>query len=239
MELLNKNLIRYQALQKSGTASSETLERVEINYLRRKQELEGLTTTIRENEIRIEQLRAQIIDLTYGKQSDQSEKTLQIQALVQRLQGEISTWEDQYLIKAPITGRISLSKVWSTKQFVKTDEELFTIVPQEGLGKSFGKAILPIEQSGKIEVGQKVKILLDGYPYQEFGVIRSEIKSIALIQNNGGITLELSLPEVLMTSYEKEIPFQQELQGTANIITKDRRILARLYDKVLSALKNR
>ena len=51
--------------------------------------------------------------------------------------------------------------------------------------------------------------------------------------------VEISLNDSLRTTYGKTIPFQQEIQGAANIITEDRRIMERLLDKWRDLLKNR
>jgi hypothetical protein len=48
----------------------------------------------------------------------------------------------------------------------------------------------------------------------------------------------LEVPETLITTYNKSIPFRQEMQGTANIVTEDQRILERVFDKILSILRN-
>ena len=50
--------------------------------------------------------------------------------------------------------------------------------------------------------------------------------------------LEIALPDSLVTTYDKLIPFRQEMQGTANIITEDRRVLERIFDRVNNILKN-
>jgi len=47
------------------------------------------------------------------------------------------------------------------------------------------------------------------------------------------------MPDSLITTYGKSIPFLQEMGGTGNIITKDRRILERIFDKFLNLTKNR
>ncbi|MCV9927497.1 HlyD family secretion protein, partial [Flavobacterium sp. LS1R49] len=40
--------------------------------------------------------------------------------------------------------------------------------------------------------------------------------------------LDISLPKGLETSYDKKIPFQQEMKGSAEIVTEDLRLLERI-----------
>ena len=45
---------------------------------------------------------------------------------------------------------------------------------------------------------------------------------------DGNVLIDVSLPNGLTTSYNKQIVFQQEMSGTADIVTKDLRLLERL-----------
>ena len=45
---------------------------------------------------------------------------------------------------------------------------------------------------------------------------------------DGNVLIDVSLPNGLTTSYKKQIVFQQEMSGTADIVTKDLRLLERL-----------
>ncbi|MNL75900.1 hypothetical protein D3C87_2017790 [compost metagenome] len=45
---------------------------------------------------------------------------------------------------------------------------------------------------------------------------------------DGNLLLDVSLPNGLETSYKKQIVFQQEMKGTAEIVTEDLRLLERI-----------
>jgi hypothetical protein len=47
------------------------------------------------------------------------------------------------------------------------------------------------------------------------------------------------LPQNLQSTYGKPIPFRQEMQGIAKIVTEDRRVVLRLFDQFRDLLKNR
>ena len=64
------------------------------------------------------------------------------------------------------------------------------------------------------------------------------MKKISLTPKENNYTLELTMKESLVTTYDKVIPFAQEMEGTANIITEDRRIIQRIFEKLWSILKN-
>ncbi|MNY36773.1 hypothetical protein D3C86_1712820 [compost metagenome] len=67
------------------------------------------------------------------------------------------------------------------------------------------------------------------FPDREFGVLQGKIHSISLVPDkDGNLLLDVSLPNGLETSYKKQIVFQQEMKGTAEIVTEDLRLLERI-----------
>jgi hypothetical protein len=111
-------------------------------------------------------------------------------------------------------------------------------VPQESAGNVLAKALLPSARSGKVKVGMQAIIRLDGYPYQEFGVLNGEIRRIAVVPAEQGYELEIAVPEDLKTSYGNPVLFRQEMQGVARIVTEKRSLLDRVFDRILSAFEN-
>jgi len=105
---------------------------------------------------------------------------------------------------------------------------MFAIIPSTEKGY-IGKVKAKAQNSGKLQIGQKVKIRLANYPDREFGVIEGKLKTISLTPDKeGNLLLDIELPNGLQTSYKKHINFQQEMTGTADIITEDLRLLERL-----------
>ena len=94
---------------------------------------------------------------------------------------------------------------------------------------------MPRRGAGKITAGMPVNIRLDGFPYQEFGAVKASVSQVSLVPEvDGQYLVTVSMPDNMVTTYDKLVPFRQEMQGTANIITEERRIITRIFDKVLS-----
>ena len=244
LALAEKNFMRQQELEANGLVSKINLEKSQTEFLRYKRELENISTLIINNTISKEQIRTNIIDLREDRQVGNSDRQLDIIEDVERLKNEILNWEESFLIRSPIAGNISFSKVWSEQQFVQVNEEVFTVVPPNGVGEIVAKAFLPIRNSGKVSKGQGIKIRLDGFNYQEYGVVEALVKDVSLVpvalENSAEqfYVLEVDLPNGLTTTYDKSIPFRQEMRGVGIITTKERRILVRIFDKLYSAFKN-
>jgi len=241
--LAQKDVTRKKNLLKSGAVSQLELEQSERNLLQTNRQQEDLDNQIIQNDMSVENFRTQIIDIKQGKSDGSSDRQLSIQQDIQRIKNELKIWKQTYLITAPISGTVSLFNIISEQQYININEELLTIVPSEGTGEIIGKAFLPMANSGKVKTGQVVNIRLNGFPFQEYGILKSTVKSISLVPVNinnqiDAYLLEIDLPNKLITTYDKEIAFRQEMQGTANIITEDRRVIDRIFDKIISLIKN-
>ena len=90
---------------------------------------------------------------------------------MRRLKSAIEEWKQQFLIIAPISGKVSLSKVWSRQQTVNAGEEVAAVVPTDGASKTIVKAVLPIANSGKVKTGLKSNIRIDAFPYPSVSLV--------------------------------------------------------------------
>jgi hypothetical protein len=87
-----------------------------------------------------------------------------------------------------------------------------------------------MQRSGKVKPGQKVNIKLSGYPYLEYGMVRGVIKSKSLVPSGDAYIIEIDLPDGLTTLYGMKLDFTQNMQGTAEIITEDIRLLQKIIN---------
>ena len=97
---------------------------------------------------------------------------------------------------------------------------------------------MPIAGSGKVKPGLRATIKLDNFPFQQFGILTGRVQNISPVPQKDYYSVEISVNNTFETTYHKTIPFQQEMQGTANIITEDKRVAARIFEKVNDLAKN-
>ncbi|ETW92318.1 MAG: hypothetical protein ETSY2_53770 [Candidatus Entotheonella gemina] len=74
---------------------------------------------------------------------------------------------------------------------------------------------------------------LDSLPAEEFGRLNGIVVSKALVPTEDGNLINVKLTEPVKTDYGYELPVVAELYGKAKIITKDKRLLTRFFDKLL------
>ena len=139
--------------------------------------------------------------------------------------------ELKYILKAPTDGIITFTKIWSENQFVRENETVFTVIPEQP-GEIIGKIDLPIKGSGKVKEGQEVNIKFDNYPYLEYGLVKGKIKTISLVPEEDHYFVEVDLINGLVTFYGKELEFNQEMPGDAEIITEKLSLLSRIMNPI-------
>ena len=154
------------------------------------------------------------------------------------LKSRLAYWEQTFIIKSPIAGKVSFANFWSKNQQVKKDEMVFSVIPEKQ-SQIIGRISLPVKGAGKVAIGQKVNIRFENFPYMEYGFIRATVKSISLMPNNENYVVEVEMPQDLKTNYDVPLKFSQEMKGSAEIITEDLRLIQRFFNPVKSLLKHR
>lgn len=145
------------------------------------------------------------------------------------LMAQINIWENTYLLISPIDGIVSFTKFWSSNQSVMKDEPVVSIVPLEP-GNFLGRLNLKMQRSGKVKTGMLVNIKLSGYPYLQYGIIRGRVKTKSLVPSGDAYVIDIELPEGLTTLYGTKLDFTQNMQGTAEIITENVRLLQKIIN---------
>ncbi len=231
--LLEKDLARYASLRQAGTVSEKMLDdkRAERLDLRRAEEqLESERAAARIDLSRAEEERLQLRVLDERRVE---EMRAQIDEAYQTLLGRIAEWERAYVLRAPIAGRVALFDYWSDNQYVAAGDEVMSIVPADA-GEILGKMRVPLSNSGKLRVGQQVHIRLEGFPYQEYGLVQGRISNISQVPRQQTYAVEVALPAPLVTSFGKRLAFMQEMEGQADIVTQEARLLTRIFRELVA-----
>jgi len=227
---------RQQRLYADKVISDKEWRQSEAAYLAQQRQVESAQAAILQNEMQIRQTDNQIYELNRAKSERENDKRIALAEDMARLRSAIADWKQRYLITAPVSGRVSLYKVWSAQQSVAPGEEVLAVSPAAADG-IVGRAELPAAQSGKVAAGQRASIRLDGYPAEQFGEIEASVVSVALLPRSETYLLELRLPDTLRSTYGKLLPFKPETSGTARIVTEDRRVLDRMLGQMRDLLK--
>lgn len=228
LQLQKKDIDRYEQLFKKGIISAQEIEKQRLQYLQAEKAYQSLLSSISQLKSSLNDLNrnSQVTKINENKENVNLERSV-LQSFYQ-LKKALKDWQLQYAFISSINGKVSYLQVWSENQFIQSGETMFSIVPIDS-NSFIGKVKAPAQNSGKIKVGQKVNIRLANYPDREFGILEGRVRNISLTPDkDGNLLIDIELPKGLQTSYKKEIEFQQEMTGTADIITEDLRLIERL-----------
>lgn len=228
LQLQKNEISRFETLYNKGIISAQEMEAKKLVYLQAQKSYKGLLASI-------SQLRSSLIDNTKSSQSSHVNSTKEevnlgrnVAQSFYQLKKVIKDWELAYALKSSVSGVVTFLQVWTESQTINAGDNVFSIVP-DAKNSFIGKVKAPALNSGKIKVGQTVNIRLANFPDREFGVLKGKIKNISLVPDKeGNLLLDVELPNGLETSYHKQIVFQQEMKGSAEIVTEDLRLLERI-----------
>lgn len=231
--LLNKNLYnRDSLLNQRGVISNEELESTKNKYLDGYLSINNVNTAIQNTEMQITQMQESLVDARYQYNDKKNQLEAQLKTYIAQLGTEIQTWELNYTLISPIDGQVTFTNYWVENQNVTAGDAVFTIIPNSNQ-EIIGKAQMPLARSGKVKVGQKVNIRFLNFPDNEYGIVKGIVKNISTVPLKEGIEntyiVEISLPEGLKTTYNKELPYLPEMQAQADIITENMSLLERFF----------
>ena len=228
LQLQKNEIARFETLFNKGIISAQEMEAKKLGYLQAQKNYKGLLTSI-------SQLKSSLIDNSKLSQNSQISGTKEEVTLGRnmaqsfyQLKKVIKDWELAYALKSSVSGVVTFLQVWTENQTINVGDNVFSIIPDTKNG-FVGKVKAPALNSGKIKVGQRVNIRLANFPDREFGVLKGKIQNISLVPDkDGNLLLDVALPNGLQTSYKKQIVFQQEMKGSAEIVTEDLRLIERI-----------
>ncbi|MCH7410654.1 HlyD family secretion protein [Belliella sp. DSM 111904] len=233
-DLVKKDFDRNKGLFQDGAISARDFEIKEIEYIQIQEQLNQMSITISQLQGIIANAENSINSTVILKEQEESRSLNNLVQSYYGLKRSVREWEQQYVLRAWTNGLVSFQNVWAENQIVTSGDHIFTIFP-ENKTDLIGKLTVPSLNSGKVELGQKVLIKLDNFPYQQFGTLNGTINNISISPDSeGNYLIYIDIPDGTRTSYQQEIPLNQELLGTAEIITEDLSIAERLFFKFRS-----
>lgn len=213
-------------------------ERSEIQLIVNKSTYQNSEMALSNSQIQISQLEQQIIELRLTQETESKQLLDEINNSYKSLKSQFDAWENQYVLKSTTSGKVSIGNYWSVNQNVKAGDVIMAIIPDKK-EEPFGKITLGMENSGKIKSGQKVNIKLANFPYTEYGMLAGKVKSLSLVPDQGNYYVEIELSNGLITNYNTQLPFLQEMTGTAEIVTEDMRLIERIIAPMRSLYNER
>ena len=120
---------------------------------------------------------------------------------------------------------------------INAGERLATVVPNEET-IIIARAYIASVDLGKVAIGQQVNIKLSGFPYMEYGVLIGRVNSISQVPEKEGYVAEIELIKGMESVFGEKLKFIQQMDGTADIITEETRLIYRLIHPLRTLFYN-
>ncbi|MCW8087353.1 HlyD family efflux transporter periplasmic adaptor subunit [Sabulicella glaciei] len=229
-------------LNPRGYVSDLDLRRREENLFEQRQNLDALRLQLaaRRNQITEQRFTLEQLPIAVADR-------------IRILEGELSATDQRiaeiggrraYEIRAPIAGRVSTLQATVGRPADPRQLQL-TIVPEGSLLQA--ELFVPTRAAGFVRQGQRVRILYDAFPYQNFGTYGGRVIRIShtvltsaditvpvqLDEPVYRVTVELERPDV--DAYGNRIPLQPDMLLRADIILDSRTLVSWLVNPLLGA----
>ncbi len=206
-ELAEEEVKRGARLHEQGLTSEMELRRAEASARERRSRADALERAVdrsgseglserRDRQARLDQIAREIAELEGSAETSA--------AATRRLEEEIA----RRLIRSPVAGRLGEVAKVRSGSVVATGDHLATVIPSAELKVVAG--FVPSEALARVRRSQPAQLRLDGFPWTEFGSLRSEVTRVSSEARDGRLWVDCSVTP----GPESAIPLQHGMPGT-------------------------
>jgi HlyD family secretion protein len=240
---------RFRALEEQGVVSGSQVEDAEREMINNKQLLQQNQAALQQTQTEIQKQRSAYQRIlqegnlaTIAGQKQAKELDTQItdlQAEILQTQQQIKSIQYQWqqrILYAPVNGTIFQLPIQNPGAVVQPGTLVAQIAPQGA--KMVLRSQITSQDMGFLKVGLPVKVKLDAYPFQDYGVLPGRLtwiapdsKMVAIGQTQREIfELEIELAQTYIEAGNKQIPLTPGQTATAEVVVRQRRIIDFLTD---------
>ena len=221
---------RLQQRASEGIRNTEALNDQRIILQRAEDALQQSRGEVRAAAFDIELMRNQVESYRGGLPSTLTQAADELRASYDALRAAVSGWMRNHALTAPIRGSVILERGLRPESFVLRGTEIATLLPANA-GNVIGRLELPVRGSGKVDIGQRVLVRFDSYPYLEYGSVEGTVTARATFERDRRLMIEVAFREPLYTTTGHRLDATPFMRGQASVVTGERSLLERFMDR--------
>ena len=225
-----KTLAMNKILFDEKVISAEEYRIAKSKHVNKQMALPQLNASILSNQSQQREKLKEIEQLNH----DISQQKIIFEQALQTLKSSVDEWMRQYVLQAHIDGKIIFALPLQPNKFIEQGKLLGYINPPDN--RYYMELSLPQNNLGKVDTGMQVQLRFDAYPYQEVGFVKGKLNYMSPIASDSGFLGTVNLQNGLQTNLNKTIQYKNGLQAQALIITKNMRLLERIYYSVVKSV---
>lgn len=223
----------YQSLKSKNVISNNEFKQQENKYLSSKYPLQQSTTALLNNNTSYLSKEKEIATLDNTIREQQAKF---LQALNSML-NDTKEWLRNYVVTAPLDGRLGYAGILQENQNVAINQELFIVNP--GNTNFFGEVAIPQYNMGKVNLGQKTLIKMRSFPFEEFGAINGKVSFITDVALKDSVFIaKIDFGKFENKNNALPITLKNGMIGDAEIITRESSLLQRLVYNITKMLNS-
>jgi multidrug resistance efflux pump len=164
---------------------------------------------------------------------DINQQKIIFEEAMQTLKSSVDDWIHKYTLQAPLDGIVFFAVPLQQNKFIEQGKLLGYINPPNS--NFYAEVNLPQNNFGKVDSGMSVQLRFDAYPYQEAGFVKGKLSYVSKIASDSGFYAKVRLDKGLVTNLKNDIPYKNGLRAQAIIITKNMRLLQRIYYSIVKS----
>jgi HlyD family secretion protein len=229
-EIATKEFEAFKKLLAGKVVSPLEFKREESKYLNKSIPIENTQSALLGNTSSQNIKRQELADIA----SQITAQKTGFLAKLNQFKSEVDNWKRNYILTANTGGKVIFNKFIKQGDYIEANKPLFYIDNEKG-GAFEGQMSIGQTALGKVQEGQQVIIRLSAYPYQEYGILKGKISYLS----NQTVSDSVYIAKILIsnqnqTSYHKKINLKNGLFAEAEIITRNRSLLTKLFDSLYS-----
>lgn len=227
--LSKKSFEMNDILLKEKVISEEEYRKAKSQYVAKQMAIPQYEANIISHETQIRDKQKEIDQLNH----DIIQQQITFEQALHTLKSNVDEWIRSYIIQSPIEGTVVFAQPLQQNQIVEQGKVLGYINPPDT--KYYAEVKLAQNNFGKVDTGMQVQLRFDAYPYQENGFIAGTLNYISNVAVDSSFIGTVRLDNGLVTNQNNKIPYKYGLKARALIITKDMRLLERMYYNIVKA----
>lgn len=242
-KLQQLSMQRDSVLWDEGLSAQAEYEASQQTYISKLNNLASFDANLKSTMLNSLTLEQSLNELEIQRQAEENAFNLRFIRTLSELQAQMANWLETYAVTAPFDGTVSLLDFWGPGQHVNVGDILASVVPDMEMTVE-GRIKVSSVGFGRIEKGQTVNVRLNGFPYIEFGILKGVISKISQVPEktpDGSVAynVEVAFPHGLISTYHITFPFIHDMDGEAEVITQDQRLIAHFIEPIISLFSNR
>lgn len=231
LRLSEINLDNNKALLKDTVISEQEYRALTSQHISKRMSKAQMLTSYINSDAQSNDKQKEMLELDNNIEQNQ----VAFRQAVYKLKSSIDDWKREYLLVAPVPGRVTYASFLQENQFIQAGKTIMFIDP--GDSRYHLEALIPQENLGKVAPGQKVILRFNAWQWQEYGLVYGKVTYISNIASDSGYLTRIELPDGLQTNKGNRLSPREGLVADAEIVTKNMRLSERLYYDIIKQIK--